>query len=269
MKQSIKYLIKKFIQDECTPDELEILINYFQNNDIDQAFPEVEELLEWLENHPEMDKKDVNEVYDKIIAKSTSSKKKSNPRKLLAWAAVFIGIIGIGLFFTLPKEPQAGYSSFDFSNAIILETDDGKTQYITEEGPIKLTDKTGKVIGSKEDQVLVYSGQDDQSEEITYNTLTIPYGKRFQIKLADGSHVFLNAGSSLRYPVKFPKEGKREVFLTGEAYFDIEEDKDRPFIVEANEVKINVLGTRFNVSSFSKEETAEVALVEGSVDLSS
>src|SRR5690606_22630816 len=76
-----------------------------------------------------------------------------------------------------------------------------------------------------------------------------------------------NAGTSLKYPVKFLNGQERLVFLTGEAFFDVAEDADHPFIIKADDLNIRVLGTKFNVSAYPEDATADVVLVEGSVGL--
>ena len=102
---------------------------------------------------------------------------------------------------------------------------------------------------------------------MVYNTLTVPYGKRFEIKLSDGTNVHLNAGTSLKYPVKFFKGENRQVFLNGEAFFDVTSDKNHPFIVNAESLNVEVFGTEFNVSAYPEDSTTDVVLVEGSVGL--
>jgi transmembrane sensor len=87
------------------------------------------------------------------------------------------------------------------------------------------------------------------------------------VVLSDGTHVHLNSGSSLRYPVAFIQGTSRKVFLTGEAYFDVAEDEKRPFLVNANEIDIQVLGTKFNVSNYPEDANINTVLVEGSVEL--
>ena len=79
--------------------------------------------------------------------------------------------------------------------------------------------------------------------------------------------VFLNAGSSLKYPVQFLEETQREVFITGEAYLKVAKDSGNPFIVSADNLNVRVLGTEFNVSAYPEDNTTEVVLVEGSVGL--
>ena len=102
-----------------------------------------------------------------------------------------------------------------------------------------------------------------------YNTLKIPYGKQLKVALSDGTKVMLNAGSEFRYPVNFIKGKKREVFLQGEAYFDVAHDARHPFVVEANALDIQVLGTKFNVANYKEDVSTEVVLVDGSVMLQS
>jgi ferric-dicitrate binding protein FerR (iron transport regulator) len=140
-------------------------------------------------------------------------------------------------------------------------------EVISENGQLQLKGKNGKVIGGQKGNQLVYQKSEITSEEIIFNTLRIPYGKRFEIQLSDGSKVFMNAGSSLKYPVNFTKNDKREVFLTGEAFFKVAQDKDRQFIVKAENLEIGVLGTEFNVSAYPEDFSTNVVLVKGSVKL--
>ena len=91
-------------------------------------------------------------------------------------------------------------------------------------------------------------------------------GVKSEVILPDGSKVVLNADSKLTYPKKF-SDSTRNVTLIGEAFFDIEHNSNRPFIVDANEIKIKVLGTTFNVKSYSKDEKIETTLVSGKVEL--
>jgi hypothetical protein len=99
------------------------------------------------------------------------------------------------------------------------------------------------------------------------NTLIIPYGSRSVITLADGSKVWLNAGSRLIYPSEFVDK-RREVFLVGEAFFDIAKDESHPFYVKTTDVEIKVLGTQFNVSAYPEDYSVQTALAEGRVELS-
>lgn len=98
----------------------------------------------------------------------------------------------------------------------------------------------------------------------TYNTINVPYGERSQISLYDGTKVWLNSGTKLRYPVVF-SQNNREVFIEGEAYFDVAKDKKHPFVVTAGQLRIQVLGTRFNVCAYPEDKEFSATLDEGSI----
>jgi ferric-dicitrate binding protein FerR (iron transport regulator) len=99
-----------------------------------------------------------------------------------------------------------------------------------------------------------------------WQQVTTTNGMRSSLRLADGSEVWLNAGSTLRYPEDFNKQ-KREVYLTGEAYFIIKHDASRPFIVHTADMNIRVLGTEFNVQAYPDEEYSETSLIKGAVEV--
>jgi transmembrane sensor len=98
------------------------------------------------------------------------------------------------------------------------------------------------------------------------NELSIPMGSKSKITLSDGTKVWLNSGSTLKYPSVF-LANKREIYLEGEAYFDVTHDKERPFIVNTSEIHIKVLGTKFNVKSYPDENLIETTLVSGSIEI--
>ena len=99
---------------------------------------------------------------------------------------------------------------------------------------------------------------------LAYNTLTTPRGRQYQIVLPDGSKVWLNAASSITYPVAFSGDD-RTVTITGEAYFEVTKNKTRPFRVKVNDVEVAVLGTVFNINSYGDEGSIKTTLLEGSV----
>lgn len=96
------------------------------------------------------------------------------------------------------------------------------------------------------------------------NTITVPVGQRVNLLLSDGTTVWLNARSTMTYPATF-SDSNREVVLTGEAYFDVKPDKDRPFVVHTGKYDVEVLGTKFNVETYTESEDFSTALIEGSV----
>jgi ferric-dicitrate binding protein FerR (iron transport regulator) len=106
----------------------------------------------------------------------------------------------------------------------------------------------------------------NKEEKIADNEISVSYGSKSRIKLPDGSSVILNSGSTLKYPGRFDKLS-RNVFITGEAYFDVSKDKEHPFYVKTNGITIKVLGTKFNVKSYPEEKIVQATLVTGSIEL--
>jgi ferric-dicitrate binding protein FerR (iron transport regulator) len=105
------------------------------------------------------------------------------------------------------------------------------------------------------------------NQPLQYNTLVNPRGSKvIDITLSDGSHLWLNAGSSITYPVAFAGR-ERKVAITGEAYFEVAHDPSKPFFVMKDELTVNVLGTHFNVNAYDNEKDIRVTLLEGSVQL--
>ena len=120
------------------------------------------------------------------------------------------------------------------------------------------------MVKQNHDQRLYRDGANKNSESV-YNSLRVPNGKTFRLRLSDNSEVYLNAGSKIKYPIQFIKDKPREVFLEGEGYFKVSKNKRSPFIVNANGLNTEVFGTEFNISSYPNDDFTEVVLVEGSV----
>lgn len=151
------------------------------------------------------------------------------------------------------------------SNAVII-LDNGESIDL-ENGEInQLVEKDGSVITNK-NGLLNYSGvKESELKDQLKNTLVVPRGGEYTLVLSDGSKVFINSVSKLVYPVVF-NESKREVTLEGEAFFEIAKDVNKPFIVNIDGVKIEVLGTSFNVKAYKEESNIFTTLVEGRVKL--
>ncbi|RKR13275.1 FecR family protein [Maribacter vaceletii] len=185
------------------------------------------------------------------------------------WKVASVAIIVLGILFFGSKYATQKSDSVELSpkDVITLELEDGTIKVLDEENNTPLFNASGSVVGRQNKNQLVYSDVETKTEKLVYNTLTIPYGRTFELLLSDGTKVYLNAGSSLKYPVKFIKGKERLVYVTGEALLDVSEDKKHPFIVNADNLNVKVFGTVFNVNAYPEDNVTEVVLVEGSVGL--
>ncbi|WP_295117494.1 FecR family protein [uncultured Chitinophaga sp.] len=120
-----------------------------------------------------------------------------------------------------------------------------------------------KVVKLANGQLAYQSAQQSSAQPILYNTIVTPRGGKYQVMLPDGSKVWLNAASSLRYPTAF--NGSRHVELTGEAYFEIAQDAGKPFIVTNGSTSVEVLGTQFNMMGYADETSTNTTLLSGAV----
>jgi ferric-dicitrate binding protein FerR (iron transport regulator) len=121
-------------------------------------------------------------------------------------------------------------------------------------------------ISKKDSAQLVYSPLSDGTDGITYNTLTTPRGGQYRLMLPDGSKVWLDAASSLRFPTSFTGKD-RQVELTGQAYFEIVKDTRKPFRVKVNELTVDVIGTSFNIMAYGDEPSVKTSLIQGAVQV--
>ncbi|MFD2943341.1 FecR family protein [Flavobacterium notoginsengisoli] len=145
----------------------------------------------------------------------------------------------------------------------------GEVQQLNTKENKNVTSKNGEVIG-RQNGAAAYFSQNGKADKLQYNTLKIPYGKQFNVTLSDGTKVYLNAGTSLRFPQYFSENlALREVEVDGEAYFEVAKNKKQPFVVHSSKIEVTVLGTQFNFRTYPEEKKAEVVLKEGSVRLQS
>ncbi len=260
-----------------------IIVKFLSNESFNISEKELKQLEEWIQN-PENEKVFVDYVktnasiessinsYDAFKAeqrflrylknkKSISFKRKVN--SVMKYAAIVVVFLTVGYFWQ-----QGSFSKKQEliipDNSITLQLENGNIEIINEDGSSQVVDNHGNVIGAQKGNQLIYNNS-TANETLAYNTLTVPYGKRFEVLLSDGTHVHLNAGTSLKYPIKFIEGKNRQVFLNGEAYFSVTKDKNHPFIVNADEIDVRVLGTQFNISSYPEDNQINTVLVEGAV----
>ncbi|WP_158544254.1 FecR family protein [Pedobacter miscanthi] len=147
------------------------------------------------------------------------------------------------------------------NRAVLIKSDGSEVNLDQTKGGLK--DGKGTII-SVSKGVLTYHDPGSPTEIEVFNTIKIPFGGEYQLTLADGTQVWLNSGSTLRYPVSFVGK-ERNVELTGEAYFQVAKDAKRPFKVRSKDQEIEVLGTHFNISAYPDEVSSTTSLLEGSV----
>ncbi|MEO1010421.1 MAG: FecR domain-containing protein [Bacteroidota bacterium] len=254
-------LVGKFVAGKSSESEKKLLFDFYEklqsNNIMDSwSFTEEEEARLRLLRR-------IKTTLKTSEAK-TSARRRINTQKVWRVAAIFIGFIVSAYFlFQYSSSHQPVYVP---ENAITLELENGNIEIIEEDGTTKILNKNGTVVGQQKGNELVYT-KTGNSQGLAYNTLKVPYGKRFELQLSDGTRAHLNAGSSFKYPVQFLDGKERHVFISGEAYLDVAKDTEHPFVVHADELNVKVIGTQFNVHAYPEDEVSEIVLVEGSVGL--
>jgi transmembrane sensor len=219
-----------------------------------------------------LDENSVLEIWkniDKYEQQYKQKAKKLEIRRRLSWAASVLLIVSIGTFgYLYLTEKDQGYQfvSADTPQSseahMVLSTGE-EIALKKDNSTITLDDATSQV--TVNDSIIDLTQKADaEKRELRMNEVVIPYGKKSELLLADGTKVWLNAGSRLAFPSRFTKN-TREVFLEGEACFEVAKNEKQPFIVKAGNLDVKVLGTHFNVSAYPADATIETVLLEGSV----
>lgn len=196
--------------------------------------------------------------------------KKSFP--FLSVAASIAILICFGLFFLKQNTGEKHLSEIKpGQNKAFLVLSDGRKISLTDSGNGKIAEQSGIEIIKTTEGKLIYSISEDANipsdADPIYNTIITPRGGDYEINLPDGTMVYLNSASSLKYPIKFAAN-ERKVELGGEGYFEVSKDRNRPFKVITRNQQIEVLGTHFNVNAYEDEEDIRTTLLEGSVKVS-
>ena len=222
----------------------------------------------------QFDDKDAYASFLKSIEKRKT--RKSFSRHYWKYAAVFVGLLSLGLGLTQPWKfsdqnqitSVAGQNS-DQQSQVVITLADGTQQILSQDGKATINNKNGEAIALKNGKALDFSNVSSAEERNpVFNEIYVPHGRTFSLTLSDGTKVWLNAGTSLRFPQHLNTAAKnRIVYLSGEAFFDVTKDENRPFIVNAENIDIKVLGTQFNVSAYKSDEEIATTLVEGSVNV--
>jgi ferric-dicitrate binding protein FerR (iron transport regulator) len=274
-KEVFKELMEQFISGEITPEGKTMLLSMLDNpqysEEVNAILRENYDSVEIPAVSPESTKKFMDELRNKM----DSSKVKEpsviglfNWRKIAVAASVLIAI-GIGTLVLFQKKDQStvtvALKTTDDKNpgksGAILTLSDGSKIVLDSVGNGVLANQNNTVV-SKKNGGLVYKAS--KNAQLTYNTMTTPRARQYNLELSDGTKVWLNASSSIIFPTSFAAN-ERRVILTGEAYFEVAKDKKRPFRVAVNGMQVNVLGTHFNINAYDDEASVKTTLLEGSV----
>lgn len=266
-EETFRLLLRKYKDGLCNEEEIAWLESwYLQWNEVDKAKllrTELEEAKSLMWNAVQTEIQEVPVVRAKLWP------------KIAAAAAVLI-VIGAGLFFYPVKNKNTAQTHIVYKNDVApggikatLTLADGRK--ITLDGAKNgaLAVQAGGIkITKAADGQLIYTIADSKSANPSaYNTIETPKGGQYQIRLPDGTQVWLNAASSMKYPLSFTNRKKRQVELTGEAYFEVSHNKLQPFVVKTTKQEVEVLGTHFDVNSYPDEAVTKTTLLEGSVRL--
>ncbi|MBD1261647.1 FecR domain-containing protein [Maribacter polysiphoniae] len=254
-KRQAKELFDKYVKDQCSAKEIEMLNKYLQ------SFQDKDKLWSELRYDEEIKGKIWMNIKSNINTKSQESK--FALKHYFKYAAIIVGLIGSFFWYQNSSKEFLPESKQVVESEIILKTSDNTLKKIDSNSEQDLFDSRGKVIGKQNGNQISYVGNDG-IQELVYNEIIVPNGKKIEIKLSDGSLVHMNSGSTLKYPVNFISGKDRQVFLNGEAYFEVTKDPLSHFLVSTDSLDVEVLGTHFNVSSYSGTETFAL-LAEGSV----
>jgi len=297
-KERLKYLLEQYSNNNLTSDETEeftaILLDgnceilvceimkdmFKEHQDTEEiSGKEWELVLQRILNNKKtfLINKEIKGSEEKSLAYAyliNSYKRTGSIKWLALTACVLLVITTLYLFLGRKNDERPRVYSTNQSfvdqpvkpggNKAYLTLSDGSVVHLDSMAKGTFTNQGNTMIVKKDDGQLEYIFSKTKEHTSVYNTLNVPRGGEYQLILSDGTKVWLNASSSLKYPTQF-EEKERKVVLSGEGYFEVKRDEQHPFIVEAGEANIQVLGTKFNASAYANDTQNEVNLVEGTV----
>ncbi|WP_316816541.1 FecR family protein [Pedobacter nyackensis] len=277
-KERFSYLYQKYLNRELTFEE-------DQEWRVLLGDPNLDKVLQDLVDKGWFDYSD-----EELIMMKTSSVEKissfitsqpQNPARFSWWrigvAATIFMVLATGIYFFkyngINKDLRHLAHVNDIppgKNSATLILADGRKIVLSDALKGQVAEESGVSIVKTEDGQIVYNviaGKDRNAESMVHNTLSTAKGETFHIRLPDGSEVWLNAASTLKYPASFTPFKERKVELSGEAYFEVSKDNFRPFFVSTNKQEVKVLGTHFNINAYSDENATKTTLIEGAVEV--
>ena len=270
----LELLIKKYNAGECTPEEKLWLEQWY----LSFEWRKMEELPDsviaefrdaaWNQLQQHGGKK-------AVIQMQPLSRKKSSRRWWYYSAAASVTLIGFLFFYNPVKKPvsvppaaivQAQEDIRPGTSKASLVLGDGSVIALDAVAVSQIEEGDGTTI-NKQHGKIIYDNTSGNSTKVVYNTLNIPRGAEYELVLPDGSKVWLNAASYLRFPTRF-LEKERTVYLSGEAYFEIAKNAAQPFkVITRGNMEVEVTGTHFNVMAYDDEEFIKTTLTEGKVNI--
>lgn len=243
-----------------------------------QGIPEGEKLLERIRDPKAIVvKKEIYESFDAArswnkIQKATSTKNSKQIYRVFWYAAILILPLAVAAsflyvsHFKAEERPNYIVNAYFESHKTMLELPGG--QLIALDTVKNVAEKLNQCGVLLENGIgLDYTGVDSIADsKVEYHRIIVPRGGEYNLKLADGTNVWVFAESEIRFPTRF-KGNKREVYLEGEAYFDVFHDPAHPFYVKTKSLDVKVLGTSFNVKAYRNSGVVETSLVEGVVSV--
>ena len=276
----VAYLIAGFIRHTLTEKEHDELDNWVNENDHNmQLFEDLTDEKNLAANLEWMDKVKTEQSYKAMQEKGAF---KVPPQKLYnkrIWLAAASVIVLLAVFFVY-KYTGSNPSSVDDivttdttllkpgDNRATLTLTDGKTIDLTYAKTGVIEDASGTHVNKTADGELVYVNDSSVTNTTALHTLSTPIGGQYQVTLPDGTKVWLNAASTIKYPPAF-SGNERKVMLAGEAYFEVTKNERKPFkVLMADSTAVVVTGTHFNINAYQNEKEQQVTLLEGSVTVS-
>ncbi len=259
-------IVKKHIGQLSEKDnkELDLIL---ENENILRSgtkYTDASYLADRLTETPDFDKK---KAYQQFCKKAYRANVRPLSIKVYRFAAVAsILVLAATSYLVFTEKKIQYYNSVKQvvvpNRNVMLKMADGKELNLDlKKSHLKEADGTSLVVDSG---LLVYQQNNEKTEELLQNEIRVPRGGEYLLKMADGTKVWINSESSIKYPVNFIGK-QREVFVEGEVFFKVAKDKSKPFVVNTSMGKITVLGTEFNVRDYKDENKMVATLVEGSV----
>jgi transmembrane sensor len=275
-KERIVYLLAKFKNGKATGQELEELDKWYQTFDKEEKYTTELSQAQLLQVKESLLAKIISRIEQETTTEATNHQiKRVNlwPR-IIAAAAMVLVCLSLAAYFLIHKidvtQQIAQTPKIDIApggNKAILTLANGQQITLSGKGNGKLAVQGKTVITKTADGKVVYKTLSSNTPVATlFNTITTPRGGQYHLIMADGTNVWLNAASSIKYPVAFAVK-YRQVEITGEAYFEVAHNPAWPFKVTGGGQTIAVLGTRFDVSTYPENETVRTTLLEGSVKI--